>query len=124
MTRQRRLNTTTDDEPATVPAVVTAHEPLTEESRAIWAQWAEDREARDRAARIEAESKGQIALDKAIYAREIAEAIADDAAKQIPDWRLLRQEIAAPFTRIVRQQPEYRQKEIQQRDSILRLIQD
>ena len=31
---------------------------------------------------------------------------------------------AAAFTRIVKQQPEYRLKEIQQRDSILRLIQD
>ena len=39
----------TDDEPATMPVVVN---PLTEESGATWERWSEDREERDRAARI------------------------------------------------------------------------
>lgn len=117
----RRPRIATDDEPATVPAVVS---PLAEDSAATWARWSEDRAERERAERIEVEAKGQTALDRAVYSREIAEAIADDAAKQIPDWRLLRPEVAAAFIRIVRQQPEYRQREIQQHDSVMRLIED
>lgn len=93
-----------------------------EESRAQWARWSEDRADRERAARIQVTA--QTALDKAVFAREIAEAIATDASKLCPDWRILRPEVAAAFMRIVRQQPEFRQKEITQRDSMIRLIQD
>jgi hypothetical protein len=98
--------------------------PVTEDdqSRAQWARWSEDRAERDRAARIQATA--QTALDKAVFAREIAAAIATDAAKLCPDWRLLRPDVAAAFMRIVRQQPEFRQKELTQRDSMIRLIQD
>jgi len=114
------------DAPAKRTPAVTAIavNPLTEKSDATWQRWSEERAERERVARIAAEAQTSTALDRAVYAREIAEAIADDAAKQIPDWRLLRPEVAAAFSRIVKQQPEYRIKEIQQRDSILRLIQD
>lgn len=105
-------------------AVVTdmAINPLTEGSRAAWTRWSEDRADRDAAERIQATAEK--ATDRAVYAREIAEAIADDAAKVVPDWRLLRPEVAAAFIKIVRQQPEYRQREVGQRESMLRLIED
>jgi hypothetical protein len=93
-----------------------------EASREQWARWSEDKTDRERAARIT--TTAQTALDKAVYAREIAAAIATDAAKLVPDWRILRPEVAAAFMRIVKQQPEFRQRELQQRDSMLRLIAD
>jgi hypothetical protein len=70
------------------------------------------------------EATAQTPLERAIYSIEIADAIAADAAKLIPSCRLLRPEVTAAFMKIVRQQPEYRQKEIQQRNSILRLTHD
>ena len=42
----RGKHTTTDDEPATVPAVVASVDPLTESSRDVWRRWEEDRQQR------------------------------------------------------------------------------
>lgn len=98
--------------------------PLTEPDTETWQRWSRDRDARQRAAKIEVESKTPTALERADTAREIADAIAADAANLVPDWRLLRTDVVTAYMRIVRQQPEYRQKELQQRESLLRLIED
>ena len=89
--------------------------------RADWSEWSKEHERKRIAHNI---AITQAATDKAIYPREIAETIADDYVKQVPDWRLLRPEIGAAFGRIVKQQPEWQQPEIKRRSDILHMIRE
>lgn len=120
---RRRGPTTTDDAPASLPAVATSVNPLTESSTEVWRRWGEDRAQCEREARVEAERHNQ-QLTGPIYPRELAAAIADETRKMIPDWRLLREEHPAWVKKLIAQQPETRVREVQQFGALLRLFTD
>lgn len=111
----RRPRQKQDDAPATVPAVVNPR-------REDWAEWSADREQR----RIESEITERRAItDGAIYPREIAEKIAQDAARTVvPDWTVLRDDHRGLFVKLLRDRPELQQREVRQLDSLLHLIRD
>lgn len=113
-----RRRHTTNDAPATVPAVV----PGRPAPRSDWSGWSADYERK----RLESEVRArQQTEDAGLYPRELAERIAADIAKTlIPDWRLTRQEFGATVTRLIQQQPEMSVREIRQLDKVLGLILD
>jgi hypothetical protein len=122
MSRQRTPQIT-DDEPATVPAV--AVNPLTETEAETWKRWSQDRQQRQLEKQAEAIASNEAMKTAAIYPRELAQAIAHDAAHAvIPDWRLLRTEHGGLLKRLIAQQPEWRLREIQQYGPLVRLIAD
>lgn len=106
--------TLTDDVPA-LPAVAPT-------PRADWSDWSQTYERQ----RLENDIRiRQQAAETAIYPREIAAKMADDAARQcVPDWRLVREEQTALFSKLLRLQPELQQREVKQLDNVLRLVSD
>lgn len=90
--------------------------------RADWSAWSAEQERK----RIEHNIREtERVLNTPIYTREIAEKLADDYCQRaVPDWRLLLQENRGLVTKIVRAQPEYKQREVHQRGDLLRLIRD
>jgi hypothetical protein len=112
-----------EDEPATVPAV--AVNPLTETDAETWQRWSTDRHQRQLEQQAATKAHNDAMTTAAIYPREIAQAIAHDAAHAvIPDWRLLRTEHGGLLKRLIAQQPEWRLREVQQYGPLLRLVQD
>lgn len=112
---KRRNPSTTQDEPASGPAVVT---PV----RSDWSDWSQAYERQ----RIEHNVRvTQEAIEKPIIPRELADRIAADYARlAFPDWRLLKQESRGLLTQLVRQQPEMKQPEVKRRGELLNLLRE
>jgi hypothetical protein len=110
---RRRPTITTDDEPATVPAVVT---PV----RSDWSDWSQEHERKRLAENVRIT---QEAAERPIYPRELAERIAADYTRvSFPDWRLLRLESRGLLKQLTYQQPEMRQPEVQRRGELVNLL--
>ena len=112
--------------PADVAAVTTAIvDPRTETDAETWHRWSQDRHQRDLEQQAATKAHNDTMTTAAVYPREIAQAIAHDAAHAvIPDWRLLRTEHGGLLKRLIAQQPEARLREVQQFAPLLRLMTD
>jgi hypothetical protein len=90
--------------------------------RSDWSAWSQEQDRK----RIEHDVRERTsAVEQAIYPREIAAKMAAEAERQIiPEWRLLKLEHGGAFMRIVKQQPEFQQRDIQQRENLLRAVMD
>lgn len=114
----RKLTTTAD---ADIPTGAGGERDAQPHVRSDWSEWSQERERK----KIEHEiALRAAAAGHPVYPRELAERIADDFKKQVPDWRLMRPEVAGLFTKIVKMQPEWQQREIQQREQMIKLIAD
>jgi hypothetical protein len=90
--------------------------------RADWSEWSAQHE-RQRIANETAEVQKRIGTP--IYPREMAVKLAADTARiGVPDWRLLRDEHRGDVARILREQPELHQRDMRQRDQLLRAVFD
>jgi hypothetical protein len=91
-----------------------------ETSKEIWHRWSVERHERERGERIRARALAGDASERAIYSTEIARAVAQahtDAA--CPEWRYLKDLISTEYGRILREQPEMRQRDVKAREQII-----
>lgn len=91
-----------------------------ETSQEIWHRWSVDRINRERQERLKTEAEAQALTERGIYPIEIARAIALGAAQgTCPEWRYLKDLIAEDFGRILKRQPEMRQRDVHAREQII-----
>jgi hypothetical protein len=116
-----------DDEPGdTVPAVANLAtderaNPMTgETSKEIWHRWSVERAAKERNERLREQAMAEAESERGIYAIEIARQAAQHHAQgACPEWRFLKDLLAEDFGRVLRQQPEMRQKDVKGREQII-----
>jgi hypothetical protein len=88
--------------------------------RSDWSEWSEEQERKRIAANV---AEVQKFVENPIYPRELAERIASEYAKvAFPDWRLLKVESSGLLARLVRDQPEMKQREAKQRNDLIGVL--
>ena len=111
---------TVDAEAADTSALAPANPVTGESSQEIWRRWSLERAEHDRQERVREKAAANAESEEGVYAVEIARYVAEHHAQGVcPEWRYLRDLIGKPFTRILRQQPEMRQRDVQSRERII-----
>jgi hypothetical protein len=109
----------------TAKSDITVADPATgetsaETSDAIWQRWARERTERERGEKMQAQARADAYSERAIYSIEIARAVAQHQAPGVcPSWRELRDLIRKEYGRILREQPEMRQRDVKAREQII-----
>lgn len=95
--------------------------PLTGESSTdTWKRWSQERAERDRLEQLRQTALNQADTERGIYPVEIARYVAQHHAQgACPEWRYLKDLCAQEFGRILREQPEMRQRDVQSRERII-----
>jgi hypothetical protein len=94
--------------------------PTGETSKEMWHRWSVERLERERTKRIKAQAEADAYMARAIYPVEIARSVAQQQARgACPEWRYLKDLIAEQYGRILREQPEMRQRDVKAREQIV-----
>jgi len=95
--------------------------PATDEtSKDMWRRWSAERLERERQERIRKQALNDAETEHGIYPIEIARQVAAHQAQgACPEWRYLKDLIQEQYGRILRQQPEMRQRDVLAREKII-----
>jgi hypothetical protein len=86
----------------------------------MWHRWSVERAERERKERLRERAMAEAESERGIFAIEIARKVAEHHAQgACPEWRFLKDLIAGDFGRVLRQQPEMRQKDVKAREQII-----
>ena len=118
MTRKRNPRVKANEPGECLPAV--ANPGTGETSKEVWHRWSLERTARDRKERLREKAMADAESERAIYSVEIARFVAQHHAQAAcPEWRYLRELVQQEYGRILREQPEMRQKDVKAREQII-----
>lgn len=91
-----------------------------ETSKGMWHRWSLERLERERQEKLKADAAAQAYTERAIFTIEIARAVAQLHGQTVcPEWRYLKDLIAEEYGRILREQPEMRQRDVKAREQII-----
>jgi hypothetical protein len=91
-----------------------------ETSDEVWRRWSSERLERERGERMKAQARADEYAERAIYPIEIARHVAQQHGHDVcPSWRELKDVIREEYGRILREQPEMRQRDVKAREQII-----
>ncbi len=91
-----------------------------ETSDDVWRRWSADRLERERADKMKLQARADAYAERAIYPIEVARTVAIEHGQDVcPSWRDLKDLIREEYGRILKEQPEMRQRDVKAREQII-----
>lgn len=99
---------------------LSANSATSETSDQTWRRWSVERIERERGERMQAQARADEFTERGIWSVEIARKVAmEQAHGACPGWRELKPLIQEAYGKILREQPEMRQRDVRAREQII-----